>query len=68
VRDGETGFVYHDASDLAALPERLSSPGLVDQVRRKAMAAAEAYSMDRIGPMWQRLVAGDALSSETSGR
>ena len=68
VRDGETGFVYRDASDLTALPGRLSSPGMVDAIRRNAMKAAEAYSLDRIGPMWHRLVTGDALSQATSGR
>jgi glycosyltransferase involved in cell wall biosynthesis len=56
VEDGETAFVFRSIEDLVRLPERLSTPGLVDSVRAKAMARAEQFTLQNVAQRWRAVV------------
>lgn len=56
VVDGETGFTFDGAEDLAAVSARLADRSLVDRVRAAAMARAEDYALERLLPLWRTVV------------
>jgi glycosyltransferase involved in cell wall biosynthesis len=56
VVDGETGFTFGNADDLAALPARLADHALVERVRAAAMARAGDYAFERLLPLWRQVV------------
>lgn len=56
VVDGVTGFTFETAEELAALPSRLADRPLVEQVRAAAMARAGDYAVERLLPLWRRVV------------
>ena len=59
IADGETGFVYRNLDDLAALPDRLSDAERVDAVRTAAMVRSEAFSLAKTAALWRALVEND---------
>jgi glycosyltransferase involved in cell wall biosynthesis len=61
VEDGVTGFVFRTVHDLANLPQRLATAGLVDRVRAAAMERAKAYSIENVAGAWRQFLTAEAV-------